>query len=129
MQTQEEPQKPKFKYQYDLINFLFVALIFWAIYEPTVRNIVFWMILVLNSLVLIFGAIALKNQQIETSHYLNFLTKLALVVSVLVAFFKPSWGSNICAILFVLQLFQAAIGYYQNHLKIVRRTEERKPKH
>lgn len=132
MEIQEDPQAPKkptFKYQYDLINLLFVLLIFWAIYEPTVRSVVFWMILALNSLVLIFGAIALKNQQLETSHYLNILTKLALVIAVVLAFLMPELGSKICAILFVLQLFQSVLGYYQNHLKIERRTQERRPRH
>ena len=125
----QEPQKPKFKYQYDLINFLFVALIFWAIYEPTLRSIVFWMILILNSLILFFGAIALKNQKLETSHYLNLLTKIALVIAVIAAFVMPEYASKICSIIFGLQLFLSVQTYYLVHLKRERRTQERRPRH
>ena len=125
-EQQEDPNSKSPKVARHLISVVLTTFLIWAVYDATVRNIVFLVYLVMMSAMVIFGLIAFKEMKIGGWQILNISLQIIIIGTLIYGLIEPEHASKIAVLLLGLHLFQSIQAYLTKYFKTERRTDERK---
>lgn len=123
---QEENASKNSKYFVYGITVFLTAMLFWSIYNGTVRNIVFWVYLVMMSAMVIFGFKAFREIKVGFWQIFNITVQIIIIGTLVYGLIEPKHASKVAVLLLGLHLFQHIQSILVKHFKTERRTKERK---